>query len=209
MQTLKNIIFDFGGVLLNLDMNATEKALKPFLGKEYYHDVKDNDFPAIFLDLEVGKISGLEFLAELQSRAKKRITTMDIRDGWNAMLLDFPEERLEMLLQLRKNYRVFLLSNTNEIHIKKVMKDLYRTHGISTTDFEQNYFDKVYYSHLVQLRKPDAAIYEHVLQDANLLAEETLFIDDNPANIEAAHQLGLQTHLHNDGKDILEVMANY
>lgn len=207
MKKVKNIIFDFGNVLLNLDMGATEKQLTELLGGHYSHNAENNSYPDFFEKYEVGAMSEAAFLSGLQEMAEGTPNQEDLKAAWNAMLLDVPAPRLDMLLRLQKDYRVFLLSNTNKTHIDFVMDYLKRDYGI--TDWDTRYFEKTYYSHLVKMRKPDAEIYNFVLQDADLLAEETLFVDDNAANIKAAAALGWQTILHNDGRDITEVMQSY
>ncbi len=208
MKKIRNLVFDFGNVLLNLDMSATEKQMQALVGDAYNFSAERNAYPAFFEEYEVGKISEAEFFAGLQQmQPDKNLSAGDLKAAWNAMLLDIPPARLEMLERLRKKYRVFLLSNTNKTHIDFVMNYLRRTHGI--TDWDSRFFDKVYYSHLVKMRKPGADIYNFVRADANLKAEETLFIDDNAANIETAAKLGWQTILHDDGRDITKVLQDF
>ena len=207
MKKVKNIIFDFGNVLLNLDMKATENQLVALLGGHYKFSEEKNKYPAFFEDYEVGKMNEEDFLSGLQKMTDKNPSQTDLKAAWNAMLLDVPPARLEMLLRLRKKYRVFLLSNTNKTHIDYVMKYLKAEYGI--VDWDTRYFEKTYYSHLVKMRKPDTDIYNFVLKDAEIKAEETLFIDDNAANIKTAKALTWQTILHNDGRDITTVMQNF
>ena len=207
MKKVKNIIFDFGNVLLNLDMKATENQLVALLGGHYKFFEEKNAYPTFFEDYEVGKMNEEAFLTGLQKMAAENPSQTDLKAAWNAMLLDLPAARLEMLLRLKEKYRVFLLSNTNKTHIDYVMKYLETEYGI--TDWDTRYFEKVYYSHLVKMRKPNTDIYNFVLEDAGINAEETLFIDDNPANIKTAAALGWQIILHNDGRDITTVMQIY
>ncbi|MGK0366019.1 MAG: FMN phosphatase YigB (HAD superfamily) [Saprospiraceae bacterium] len=207
MKKVKNIIFDFGNVLLNLDMKATENQLVALLGGHYKFSEEKNEYPAFFEDYEVGKMGEEGFLSGLQQMTDKNPSQTDLKSAWNAMLLNVPSTRLEMLLRLKKKYRIFLLSNTNKTHIDYVMNYLDAEYDIK--DWDTRYFEKTYYSHLVKMRKPDPAIYNFVLKDAGINAEETLFIDDNPANIETAAALGWQTILHNDGRDITTVLQNY
>lgn len=204
---MKNIIFDFGNVLLNLNMKATEEKLTKLLGNQYNHSIEDNAYPNFFEDYEVGKISEEAFLKGLQEKATVKTNKEELKAAWNAMLLDIPVPRLDMLERLNKKYRVFLLSNTNKTHIDFVMDYLAQEHHIN--DWDTRYFEKTYYSHLVKMRKPDAGIYNFVLADAGIEAKNTLFIDDNPANIKTAQALGWQTILHNDGRDITEVMQSF
>ena len=201
----KNLLFDFGAVLLDLDLSATLTAMRPLLGENYFFDYERNRFPKIFEDYEIGAVTETEFFDTLQELAVPGTTPTQLKTAWNAMLGPVPTPRLELLLRLRKNYRVYLLSNTNRTHLDYVYAEFARC-GI--IDWDTRYFDRTYYSHLIRQRKPDAACYEYVLRDADLLPGETLFIDDNPANIEAADRLGFQTHLHSDGRDITEVLAH-
>ena len=208
MKKIRNIVFDFGNVLLNLDMSATEKQMQALIGDAYGFSAAQNAYPVFFEDYEVGKISETDFFAGLQNMQPERTLEKDnLKAAWNAMLLDLPADRLRMLERLRRKYRVFLLSNTNKTHIDFVMDYLKKAHGV--TSWDTRFFDKVYYSHLIKMRKPAPDIYNFVLRDANLKAPETLFIDDNAANIKTAANLGWQTVLHNDGRDIVEVMRNF
>lgn len=202
----KNLLFDFGAVLLDLDLNATLAAMRPLLGENYFFDHERNRFPKIFEQYEVGAVGEVEFFQELQKLSIRDTTTEQLRSAWNAMLGPVPPPRLKMLLRLREQHGVYLLSNTNKTHLDHVLAELRTSYAI--TDWDTRYFDRTYYSHLIHHRKPDAACYEYVLRDAGIGAQETLLIDDNPANIEAAARLGFQTHLHNDGRDITEVLAH-
>ena len=125
------------------------------------------------------------------------------------MLLQIPVHRFTMLRRLKEKYNVFLLSNTNETHINWVDGYLRTVYNFTIEDFDARYFHKSYYSHLINLRKPNTNIYDYVLQDAGLKAEETLFIDDNFHNIEGAKKVGLQTYLHPIGFEIADVLKDF
>jgi glucose-1-phosphatase len=112
-----------------------------------------------------------------------------------------------MLERLAKKYTLYVLSNTNQTHIDWVHEDLKKNHHIS--EYEQRFFTKVYYSHEIHLRKPDVEIYEYVLQNANLNAAETLFIDDNYDNVQAAQSIGIQVIHHLLGNEIVDILKNY
>ena len=190
IQGIRHIIFDLGGVLLNIDYNLTEQAFQK-AGISNFHELfsqlKQTD---IFDLLETGKISVDEFVAALQKAASVAITREQILDAWNAMLLDFPVRRLQILQQLQLHHDLFLLSNTNEIHEKAFNDILFRSRSIPNLGV---FFDKVYFSHRVGLRKPMKEIFELVLNSNGLKPEHTLFIDDSPQHIEAAKTLGIQT----------------
>jgi HAD superfamily hydrolase (TIGR01509 family) len=191
MATIKNIIFDLGGVLLNVDYNKTSAAFKK-LGidnfDELYSQFSAND---LFEKLETGTISEEEFYLAIQQYAKVPLTINEIETAWNAMLLDFRIESLRFLETLSKKYNLFLLSNTNSIHHKAFHKILNKEIGKPTLD---GYFRKSYYSHVMKMRKPYVDTYRFVLNDNNLIAGETLFIDDSINNIEAAKEAGMITH---------------
>lgn len=189
---IKNIIFDFGGVLLNIDYSKTSTAFRQ-LGFDNFDEMY-GQFTAdsLFEQLETGAVSNEAFLDRLLSAAKKDIDRSQLAAAWNAMLLDYRLESLSFLEKLSGHYKLYLLSNTNAIHI-----DEFRQRFVRETDQPSldAYFTKAYYSHEVGLRKPNADIYEFVLKDAGLKPGETLFIDDSINNIEAAKKLGIHTHL--------------
>jgi putative hydrolase of the HAD superfamily len=191
MSNTKNILLDLGAVLLNIDVNKLKPAFED-LGVKDFNLVQQQLTEAnLFDDLETGKISPNAFCETIRTASNLPLKDADIISAWNALLLDFREDTMHFLTQLNKHYKLFLLSNTNAIHLEQFYKQLDNQLGKSSLDF---YFDKLYYSHLVGLRKPDAAIYHFVLKDAGIRAEETLFIDDLELNISAAAALGFQTH---------------
>lgn len=192
MEVIKNIIFDLGGVLLNIDYQKTINAFKK-LGfarfDEMYSALKLNN---TFDDLETGNISEESFYEYMHQEAPQPMRTEQLTEAWNAMLLSFRKESLDFLQDLRKRYRVFLLSNTNVIH-KRAIDNLFKSQtGQESLD---SFFEKAYYSHIAGMRKPGEKIFEYVLKDAGINAGETLFIDDLKPNITTAKALGLQVHL--------------
>ena len=207
---IKNLIFDFGNVIIDLDIDRTWASLQHFVGDDYAQKLK-TAYPSgdVFIDFEVGKISEETFLETLRSVANVPLSIRQVKESWNVMLLTIKPERFEMLLRLRKNYRVFLLSNTNETHLNFVDGYLRTIYGFDIQHFSNTYFDKAYYSHLMGLRKPNDNIYEFVLNDAGLKAEESLFIDDILENTEGAKQVGLNTYLHRVGDEIVDVMKDF
>jgi putative hydrolase of the HAD superfamily len=181
-----------GGVLIHLNLKRTEAALEALMGDKKVHSeaalVLRNS--SIFVDLEVNAISEDDFLDTIQKCVKNSVTKAQIETAWNAMLLTFPVQGLKLIKHLRTaGYRLFVLSNTNSIHIRAFRKILQKEHGIN--DFDA-LFDKAYYSHLVELRKPNEAIFQYVLDDQEIEAEETLFIDDNAPNLAGAAKVGIQ-----------------
>ena len=206
-MALKNIIFDFGNILIDLDIERTWASLQHFVGDDYQAKLK-TFYPNgnIFIDFEIGEISEREFLETLRLCADHPLSMRHIKESWNAMLLTIKPERLAMLLELRKKYKVFLLSNTNETHLAFVDGYLRTVHGFDIQHFSSVYFDKAYYSHEIGLRKPNDTIYQFVLDDAGLVAEECLFIDDIAANTEGGKRVGMNVYLHPVGEEIVEVM---
>ena len=189
-QGIRHIIFDLGGVILNIDYQATEKAFEALGIQDFRSCFSQLSQNAFFDDWETGKITEEQFIYGLQTVAgETKITREQIINAWNAMLLDFPKRRLQILNQLHIHYDLFLLSNTNEIHEKAFNEILKRDHGIPSL---YPFFDKIYFSHRVQLRKPGAEIFIKILEENNLDPAKTLFIDDSPQHLDAAKKLGIQ-----------------
>ena len=191
MSNTKNILLDLGAVLLNIDVSKLQPAFESLGVKDFNHLQQQLTATNLFDNLETGKTTPDAFCETIRAASKLPLKDADIISAWNALLLDFRADTMHFLIQLSKHYKLFLLSNTNAIHLEQFYKQLQNQLGKSSLDF---YFDKLYYSHLVGLRKPDAAIYDFVLKDAGINASETLFIDDLESNISAAAALGFQTH---------------
>lgn len=202
---VKNIIFDFGGVLLDIDMPRSFDAIGKLLGKSLdMHHLPEEESQLVH-NLETGKISDESFIWHIQQKMKNPAEGIEIIKAWNAMLIGWNPERFPFLLSLKKKYRTFLLSNTNSIHLTWVYQDLKNNHQI--TNFDDHYFEKTYYSHLIGMRKPNAEIYDFVIQDAGLNPSETIFIDDHPENIRVAESLGIHVFLHNPKNEIMEIFS--
>ncbi len=188
---INTIIFDFGDIFINLDKKATIDGLKNLGLKEW-----NTDLDQLNIQFEKGNISTDEFLAGFQKQMPNA-SIEDILEAWNAILLDFPLHRLEFLQMLSKKYRLFLLSNTDSIHIdtfeQKVGPSFY-------SDFYQC-FEKVYFSFEMGMRKPDAEIYLSLLNKHELQAKRTLFIDDKKENTDAAAALGIHVWNLQVGKE--------
>jgi putative hydrolase of the HAD superfamily len=202
MQKIKNIIFDLGGVFLNLDFKQTELAFAT-LGvgnfNEYY---TLQTVSPVFERLEIGLITPETFYDEFRAIVNLPLTNEEIMHAWDALLLDFPPERIKWLKEIAKRYKIYLLSNTNEIHYNSFTKTFKEQIGNGNFD---ELFIKAYYSHQLGLRKPSKEIFQTVLANENLSAAETLFIDDSYANIETARSAGLQTIYLPTPKTVLEL----
>jgi putative hydrolase of the HAD superfamily len=180
---IKNIVFDFGDIFINLDKPATYREM----GKLGVTDITE-EMMAVYYQYEKGLISTEDFINFYHD--KFSIDKADLVFAWNAILLDFPQKRLDFLKELSasKKYRLFLLSNTNDLHIKSVQNSL----GDKFYNEFKNCFEQFYLSHEINFRKPDTEIYEFVLNENNLIASETLFVDDLKENTDSANQLGIQ-----------------
>jgi FMN phosphatase YigB (HAD superfamily) len=190
MQEIKNIIFDFGGVFIDVDYKKTEKAFIT-AGITNFHDLYSQHAASpLFEQLEKGEVDSDHFHTGLRNASGTSLTGQQIDDCWNSMLGDFYPEAIEKAKELQERYRIFLFSNTNSIHYECVMNKYQKQFG--KRDFD-SLFEKAYYSHTAGIRKPYPEAYEWVLKDAGLTAAETLFIDDTISNIEGAKQAGLQT----------------
>jgi putative hydrolase of the HAD superfamily len=195
---IRNIIFDLGGVLLNINplLSLLEFANLSKTDPEVLKNRLASDH--VFEKFDTGALSPDGFRAELCRIMDYKASDTEIDDAWNILLLDFPAERVELLKQLKSNYRIFLLSNTNIIHFWKYTGDFYSTYGIPMAEL----FDKLFLSYEIGIHKPDAGIYTHVLQNAGIKAEECVFIDDSLANVDAARLLGMKgIHIAN-GNDV-------
>lgn len=204
---IKNIIFDLGVVIINIDTDLTVKAMKN-LGfhnfQESYTLFRQTD---LFNKLEKGLITDQDFRNELRNHISTEVKDDDFDKAWSAMLLDFPKERIKLIKKLSKKYNLYLLSNTNAIHYNQYIKDFKNEYG-----FEFNsLFIKAYYSFQLGMRKPDVDIFEFALSDSNLTPEETLFIDDLKGNIESAQKTGLQTLWFDvtKGNDIVALLNGF
>lgn len=204
MKKIKNIIFDLGNVLLDLDWERTERAFRDMLQEEYDAALLRYESERLFELLEVGRITPEEFVRKMQQATRRPIDEKRIIDSWNTILAGLPPARLNWLRELGQKHPLYLLSNTNAIHIQWLHAHLQEQAGMTIHDFNA-LFVKSYYSFKINLRKPNREIYEYVLADAGLRAEETLFIDDMEENILSARTVGLRTIHHQAGTEIMEV----
>jgi len=207
-QHIKNLIFDFGAVVFDIDASKTIDAFKALHISEFdtfQQFLVAHSNQTLFLDIEKGSISAAQFRDTIREWSHSNVTNKDIDTAWNAMLIGYRKERLDLLKILKPKYRTFLLSNTNIIHWEHFTKMLhhFRYKGL------HELFEKEYYSHMLGMRKPDTEIYEFVLQDAGIIAEETLFLDDNEKNVEAAQALGINAIRITGDVDILKVFERF
>jgi putative hydrolase of the HAD superfamily len=188
-NSIRNLIFDLGGVILDLSVESTLDEFSRISG--FPKDKVKQIFSTSpeFNVYEKGGMNDLQFRAFISQTYAPHATDEQIDKAWNTMLKGLPTIKLDLLTSLKNYYRLFLLSNTNGIHLDYINRNLLPSSAKSLDD----YFHVAYYSHRMLKRKPDAEIYEQVLAENNLKASETLFLDDNLSNIEAAKALGIQT----------------
>lgn len=193
MQNIKNIIFDYGNVIFEIDFKKTQEALAQlgitnstefFAHKSHHH---------LFNDFETAAITPAQFRAGIrEAAANPNLTDEEIDAAWNSLLIGVPPGIHDVLLKVKEKYRTFLLSNNNETHYNYIVDYLKREF-----EMEDNsaLFEKAYYSQQMFLRKPNVEIFETVIKENNLDPAETLFIDDSPQHIEGAKLAGLHTLL--------------
>ncbi len=201
---IKNIVFDLGGVLINLDKQACIQNFKKigFADIEQYIDNYVQN--GVFLAFEKGEINEIEFFSLIKKQLAKTASSNEIENAWNSMLLYIPLQKLILLRLLRKKYRVFLLSNTNSIHFEFVRTKYFETNTYNIHD----YFEKCYLSYELKCVKPNKDIFQKMIDDAGIIATETLFIDDSDKNIATAQEMGFQTYLAKANEDFSHLFVS-
>ncbi len=192
MNNIKNIIFDFGGIFIDIDYQKTEQAFIDAGIINFPELYSQHHASSLFEDLETGKISPEQFYETFRKTANSSLSNEKIELAWNAMLGNFLLEELNWLDSIKDKYKLFLYSNTNQIHYNAFSKAFEQVTRKKSFD---DHFIKAYYSHSLGLRKPYKESFEKILEEQNLLAGETVFIDDTIKNIEGAKLAGLQTIL--------------
>lgn len=201
--SIKNLIFDLGGVIIDLSIDNTLNSFATLAGVDrqvihnLYHSAPE------FLLYETGELTDAEFRAFVNKQCKRPGTDEAIDQTWNGMLRGLPKNKLDLILRLRDKYNVFLLSNTNAIHVKHINEVMLPAIPGALPSLD-NYFDKAYYSHIMKMRKPHTQIFEQVLADSGLVASESLFLDDNHDNIIGASKVGIKTAFVNTPDFILK-----
>lgn len=200
LNGVKNIIFDFGNVICDIDFDRTVRAFQALGGNNFELTVEEYIHDPIFGALEKGDIELPEFRDKIRHLLNADVADAAIDKAWAAVIINSDQARIDMLKRIKEHYRICLLSNTNQIHIDTSFQRINTSFGV---DFA-SLFEKVYFSYELKLAKPDPAIYEYVFKNMGIKAEETLLIDDNGPNIEAAAHLGMKTYLFNPKEDSLE-----
>lgn len=187
---MKNLIFDLGGVILDLHVPKTLNGFSQMSGLSPQDVARVYKASHGFEKYERGDISDQEFRDFVRKTYNLNVPDETIDLHWNAMLGGIPPEKLMLLTRLKEKYNTYLLSNTNTIHLNYLNKEVLPAANIPALE---TFFHKTYYSHLIGMRKPDAEIFLHVLEENNLKPEETLFLDDNADNVAGAAAVGLKT----------------
>ena len=202
---IKNIIFDFGGVIYDIDHNKTKEAFANLgitnFEELYGHAVQTQ----LFEDFEIGKISPADFRETIRKHLPENSSDQEIDLAWNALLIGFKLECLELLQKVRQHYQLFLLSNTNQIHYQQYIGELKNQNRYESF---RSSFQKLYFSHQIGMRKPDSKIFDFVIMDNLIKAEETIFIDDYDLNISAADRVGLNGLLLKPKQDLCLLFTN-
>ena len=206
LESIDAIIFDLGGVIINLDYNETANAFID-AGIHNFNDIYGQlKQTTLFDDFETGRIGKKEFIQSLKSISTPNISDEQIVNCWNAMLLNLPKYRLDALVKLQSSFKTFLFSNTNIIHIEAFNHYLKQEHGYDNLN---PFFRKVYLSHELGHRKPHPDGFERILNENNLAPNRTLFIDDTPGHIEGAQQLGIQTYFNPTNQNVFEIFSDF
>lgn len=208
MKNIKNIIFDLGGVIYNVRYENMFESMRRYgvHGMESYYT---KSFQTHEMDLfETGMMSTPDFRDYLRKAIHLDLSDNQVDDILNSMLLGLPKERLDLLLALRQKYRLFLFSNTNEVHCKYFTDEIKVQFGYNVLD---ECFEAIYYSHTMHLRKPFVEGFQQIIREQHLLPEETLFVDDNEYNVEGACKVGLVGHHLSQGTilDVFDADLNY
>ncbi|MFZ9503265.1 MAG: HAD family hydrolase [Cyclobacteriaceae bacterium] len=191
-QKVNNLIFDLGNVIIDISIPGTIARLADRSGLAPGHVAEIATQSEIFLKYEKGMCTDQEFHSGANALLGTNMSFEEFSGIWNDMLIRIPYERIQLLDKLKDNHRMFLLSNTNDLHLSRFSEMMYEISPQRTLD---SYFEKAYYSHQIGMRKPDPAIFEYVLKENGLKSEETLFLDDNPDNVSSAASLGIKTLL--------------
>ena len=190
---IKNILFDLGGVILDINVQATLKRFYELGFPAEMMEILNSMTTDIYFNYGTGKLTTEQFRNQIRKAAGVEMTDQAFDEAWNAMLVRFPEERVKLLKVLSKRYNLYMLSNTSALHVKVFEQMYLETSGESM----QKVFKKLYYSHEIGWHKPDSEAWKYVIKDAAIKPQETLFLDDSIHNIKAAQELGFQAiHIH-------------
>ncbi|MDC3071027.1 HAD family phosphatase [Bacteroidota bacterium] len=200
MNNIDTLIFDFGGVIINLDYRKPVdefKKLGIFDSKKLYSKKEQTK---LFDSLECGQISDENFLNEIRKKSNTNNLEL-IKKAWNSILLNIPKERVHLLKKLSSKYKIFLISNTNSIHLKEIIS----SYGEKKWKNFISIFNDVYFSNQIGMRKPNENIFFYVINKNKLDVSKTLFIDDSLQHIKTAKKIGFKTYHLSDKEDIINL----
>jgi len=203
MDEVKNILFDLGGVLIDVETSRSKEAMNSFLGKGQSDAMSWELSQGVFLKHETGEINSDEFVKTIRDLANGKITELDVIMAWNSMLVQIPIARVNMLKILKTRFNLYVLSNTNQLHV-----DCFERMAPGVEKFS-GLFDRVYYSHLIGGRKPDERAFRAVIEDSGIKPGETLFVDDLADNVSTAFHLGFKCLHLTQGIEISDWFASH
>jgi FMN phosphatase YigB (HAD superfamily) len=206
MIGIKNIIFDLGGVLMNIDFKRTFDAFEiiGFRGAE--QAFQDPDINRLCMDFETGVYCSIEMRRKFREITGFKCSDIQFDKAWNALLMDFPPNGIRRVKEVATKYKTYLLSNTNPIHAKQINAELNLHFGIESLD---HLLDKAWYSHNLGLRKPDERVFHKVLRASRINPEETVFFDDSEMNVRVAESIGIQAKLITPGFTLVQALADF
>ncbi|MBL0310945.1 MAG: HAD family phosphatase [Bacteroidetes bacterium] len=203
MKPFKNLIFDIGNVLVDIDYEVTVREFQKLATMDFGSIVSYSKQHHLFDWFETGKISADDFRRELRQFLRPEVSDDEINQAWNSILLNYPSDKFDLLKTLKLGYRTYALSNINEIHVAEI-------NAAARKKFQQpdfaSFFHRAYYSNEVGFRKPEMEIYEAILSREKLNPNETFFVDDKEENVVAAKNLGIQAYLLSDRNQLFELL---
>ncbi|MDP4290533.1 MAG: HAD family phosphatase [Bacteroidota bacterium] len=202
---IKNLIFDFGGVIINIDPRQAGRTLKEMGVKDMEQLHQKILAKGLYLDLEKGLITPSAFRKGIKELADIPLTDTQIDRAWNSIIVDLPKPRFDLIRQLKQNYNVYLLSNTNEIHYQYFNRFAIENLGVNSLE---DFFTQCFFSHRMKLRKPDQEIFLKMLEIAKINPSESLYIDDIPENVQAARQVGLHGIVHHPDEEVSQYFVD-
>ena len=192
-QNFKNILFDLGGVILDINIQATLKQFYELGFPAELMQYPESMSTDVFFKYQTGKLDTEQFRNAIRESAGVEMSDQVFDEAWNAMLIRIPEERATLLKRLSERYPLYMLSNTSSLHVEVFEPMFLKSAGLSIHEV----FTKIYYSHEIGWHKPDHEAWEFVIKDAGIKPEETLFLDDSIHNVKASQELGFQAiHIH-------------
>ncbi len=203
---IDTLIFDLGNVIIDIDYDVMIAAFRQIAARDFSELITYTHQDHLFSRYERGDISSAEFREALRPYLRHSVSDTEIDQAWNAILYHYPSAKFDRLRELRHRYRVYALSNINEIHLTDI--DRYVSSHLQAPDM-RSYFDHAYYSHELRTRKPESHIYQHIIDHAGIDPQRSLFIDDKQENTDAAAALGFQVYHLTDRDSLLTLLSRF